>query len=76
MKNEEQSRFIALQAWMNQSVQATRKSGKDYKSIYKNFGDFYNTEEEFKNIFTTKKEKPKLLTLADKNRLLSKKGGN
>lgn len=67
-----------MQAWMNQTVQETVKSGKDYKPKYRRFDEFYDSEEEFNNIFNKRKliQKPKQLSLADKNRLLSKKGGN
>ena len=63
---------------MNQTVQATVKSGKDYKPKYQRFDEFYDSEEEFNNIFNNRKliQKPKQLSLADRNRLISKKGGN
>ena len=71
--------MIALQAWMNQSVQATKKRGKTSVSAYKDFNDFYNSEEHFNQIFEPDTEdKPRVLSLAEKNRLLSqsrKKGG-
>ncbi|MBU7568516.1 hypothetical protein KGP39_07150 [Weissella hellenica] len=37
---------IAMQAWFNQTVQATKGSDKHPKPRYKNFKDFYNTEEQ------------------------------
>lgn len=69
-----------MQAWLNQSVQATKKRGKTTVSAYKDFDEFYNSEEQFNRIFEISKleEKPKALSLADKNRILSKsrkKGG-
>ena len=69
-----------MQAWLNQSVQATKKRGKTTVSAYKDFDEFYNSEEQFNRIFESSKseEKPKILSLADKNRMLSKsrkKGG-
>lgn len=33
---------LALQAWMNQAVQATTGSSKHPRPKYKKFGDFYN----------------------------------
>lgn len=79
VRNQEQTRMIALQAWMNQSVQATKKRGKTSVSAYKDFNDFYNSEEHFNQIFEPDTEdKPRVLSLAEKNRLLSqsrKKGG-
>lgn len=37
---------IAIQAWFNQTVQATKGSDKHPKPRYKNFTEFYNTEEQ------------------------------
>lgn len=37
---------IAIQAWFNQTVQATKGSDKHPKPRYKNFREFYNTEEQ------------------------------
>lgn len=37
---------IAMQAWLNQTVQATKGSDKHPKPRYKNFKEFYNTEEQ------------------------------
>src|SRR5699024_907003 len=36
---------MALQAWFNQTVQATKGSGKHPKPAYKNFSEFYDTED-------------------------------
>ncbi|GBG94649.1 hypothetical protein LFYK43_11080 [Ligilactobacillus salitolerans] len=36
---------IALQAWFNQTVQATKGSDKHPKPMYRKFDEFYNTEE-------------------------------
>ena len=78
---EEKTRMLALQAWLNQSVQATKKSGKKQVPAYKKFDEFYNADKHFNNLFevSSRKVKPKILTLADKNRILSqssKEGGN
>ena len=35
---------LALQAWMNQTVQATKGSEKHPQPMYKKFEDFYNVE--------------------------------
>ena len=80
IRNQEKTRLLAMQAWLNQSVQATKKRGKTSVSVYKDFDDFYNSEEQFNRIFESpdSEEKPKILSLADKNRMLSKsrkKGG-
>ena len=80
IRSQEKTRLLAMQAWLNQSVQATKKRGKTSVSAYKDFDEFYNSEEQFNRIFESSKEeeKPKILSLADKNRILSKsrkKGG-
>ena len=36
---------IAFQAWLNQTVQATKGSDKHPKPMYKKFNDFYNVAE-------------------------------
>lgn len=79
IKQEEQTKMIALQAWMNQSVQATKKVGKSFRSIYKSFDDFYNSNEQFRQIFNHSNEnqsskspvKERILSLADKNRIIN-----
>lgn len=74
VRTEEQRRMMALQAWMNQNVKATKKVGKNYQSLYKEFKEFYDAEKEFYDIFGI--EKPKntnILSLADKNRILSQR---
>ena len=70
IRNQEKTRLLAMQAWLNQSVQATKKRGKTSVSAYKDFDDFYNSEEQFNRIFESLKEEeqPKVLSLADKNR--------
>lgn len=64
---------------MNQAVQRTKKRGKSTVSAFKDFNEFYDSESEFNKLFEPKiSEKPKVLTLADKNRILSqrrKEGG-
>ena len=79
IKTQEKTRLIALQAWMNQAVQRTKKRGKSTVSAFKDFNEFYDSEAEFNKLFESEiSEKPKVLTLADKNRILSqrrKKGG-
>ena len=74
IKTQEKTRLIALQAWMNQAVQRTKKRGKSAVSAFKDFNEFYDSESEFNKLFEPKiSEKPKVLTLADKNRILSKR---
>lgn len=82
VRQEEDTRRIALQAWMNQTVQAKKKSGKTYRPIYKKFEDFYNSSEQFERIFRQEKNgrenkttnHGQKLSLADKNRILNSLG--
>nr|DAO13620.1 MAG TPA: hypothetical protein [Caudoviricetes sp.] len=60
----------AKAAWFNQTVQATKGKGKNTRSIYKNFDDFYNWEQEIENIFNPKEEKSQH-SLADVNELMN-----
>lgn len=63
---------IAMQAWFNQTVQATKGSDKHPKPRYKTFKEFYNTEEQEDEIraqfesdytskFITKKKEQELI---------------
>ncbi len=40
-----------IQAWFNQSVKATKGKGKQARSAYRKFEDFYNHKEEFDKLF-------------------------
>lgn len=74
IKNQQQESMVARQAWMNQSVQATKGKGKNTKSAYSKYSDFYDDIESFENIFKQKpKEETKPLTLADRNRLANQR---
>lgn len=64
----------AIQAWFNQTVQATKGKGKSARSAYKTFDDFYNHKDEFDKIFKKEEVKQannKRLSLADRNRRLN-----
>ena len=60
----------AKAAWFNQTVQATKGKGRNTRSIYKNFDDFYNWEQEIENVFNPK-EKKSQHSLADVNELMN-----
>lgn len=60
----------AKAAWFNQTVKATKGKGRNTRSIYKNFDDFYNWEQEIENIFNPKDEKSQH-SLADVNELMN-----
>lgn len=74
IKQEDMRYHSAIQAWFNQTVQATKGKGKSARSAYRTFDDFYNHKNEFDKIF--KKDevgqvKQKKMNLADRNRRLN-----
>lgn len=72
IQQEDRRYNSAIQAWFNQTVQATKGKGKNAKSAYRTFDDFYNHKNEFDKIFNKKEVKPqKRLSLADINRQLN-----
>lgn len=73
IQQEDMRYHSAIQAWFNQTVQATKGKGKSARSAYKTFDDFYNHKEEFDKIFKKDDVKPnnKRLSLADRNRRLN-----
>lgn len=80
IQQEDMRYHSAIQAWLNQTVQATKGKGKSAKSAYRTFDDFYNHKNEFDKIFKKDEVKPnnKRLSLADRNRRLNqsiKEGG-
>lgn len=73
IKQEDMRYHSAIQAWFNQTVQATKGKGKSARSAYRTFDDFYNHKNEFDKIFKKEEVKPnnKRLSLADRNRRLN-----
>lgn len=72
IQQEDRRYNSAIQAWFNQTVQATKGSGKSAKSAYRTFDDFYNRKKEFDKIFSKEEVKQdKRLSLADRNRRLN-----
>ena len=69
IQQEDRRYNSAIQAWFNQTVQATKGKGKSARSAFKTFDDFYNHKDEFDKIF--KKVKQKKMSLADRNRRLN-----
>lgn len=74
IQQEDMRYHSAIQAWFNQTVQATKGKGKSARSAFKTFDDFYNHKDEFDKIF--KKDdvgqvKQKKMSLADRNRRLN-----
>ena len=78
---QEDIRFnSAIQAWYNQTVQATKGKGKSTRPAYRSFNEFYNHKEEFSKIFkpADTASRSQALSLADKNRIINQrtKGGS
>jgi len=48
LREYDQQRLIHMQAWANQTVKATNKSGKQPK--YRKFSDFYSDEKQIRKI--------------------------
>lgn len=74
IQQEDRRYNSAIQAWFNQTVQATKGKGKSAKSAYRTFDDFYNHKNEFDKIFNKEEVKQvnnKRLSLADRNRRLN-----
>lgn len=74
IQQEDRRYNSAIQAWFNQTVQATKGKGKSARSAYKTFDDFYNHKDEFDKIFNKEQVKQvnnKRLSLADRNRRLN-----
>ncbi len=73
IQQEDMRYHSAIQAWFNQTVQATKGKGKSARSAYRTFDDFYNHKDEFDKIFKKDEVKPsnKRLSLADRNRRLN-----
>lgn len=69
LKEEQKTKDIALQSWINQSAKATNEKGD--KSAYKNFQDFYD-----KSFNDDKNGDNEKMSIAERNwRLNQKKGG-
>jgi hypothetical protein len=74
IQQEDRRYHSAIQAWFNQTVQATKGTGKSAKSAYRTFDDFYNHKDEFDKIFRKDdvgQVKQKKMSLADRNRRLN-----
>ena len=76
IKAQEAELLSAKQAWFNQQVKATKQVGKEIRSVYKTFDDFYNSTKEYNRIFmASEKTNVRKLTIADMNRRINSKGG-
>lgn len=75
IRNRDRQHDIATQAWMNQSVQATKGKGKNVKSAYKSFDDFFDVNKVNNGIFKgeNKKKQNGGMSIAERNRLLNER---
>ncbi|PJH64074.1 hypothetical protein CVR98_26645, partial [Salmonella enterica subsp. enterica serovar Enteritidis] len=64
IKQEEERFLTALQSWNNQQVQATKGSGRNTRSAYESFKDFYDKQDNFRQIFMPSKKEQKRVSLA------------
>lgn len=75
IQQEDMRYHSAIQAWFNQTVQATKGKGKSARSAYRTFDDFYNHKDEFDKIFKKDDDvgqvTQKKMSLADRNRRLN-----
>lgn len=75
IKNRDKQHDLATQAWLNQSVQATKGKGKNMKSAYKNFDDFFNVNKVNDQIFKggNGKQQNEGMSIAERNRMLNER---
>lgn len=70
--------LMARNAWLNQSAKATKGKGKNIRSAYSDFRDFFDWDLEIQNLFTPQKKRRKLDRISEVNRLMNEyieKGG-
>lgn len=82
VKRQKQIELTAIQAWLNNQAKATKKVGTGkftkYKNVFKNFGEFYDSEKEFATIFNNSEDREKQakkMSVAEMNRIINKKKG-
>lgn len=71
VRQQENERLRALQAWFNQTVQATTGSGRSQRPLYKTFTDFYDNNKQFETIFIDEYSRPQKTKIMDKNSILN-----
>lgn len=75
IKQEEKYYLSAVSAWFNQRAKATKGKGKNTRSAYSNFNDFYNHQEEFEKIIKGASNKiQQKSSIADLNKILNERG--
>ncbi len=82
IRKQDEERAAATQAWFNQSVQSTEekviRGKKQQVPVYKTFAQFYDSKNNFYNLFRESKENNKAKvqkksTLAERNRRLNQR---
>lgn len=70
--------MMARNAWYSQAAKATKGKGKNVRSVYRNFDEFFDWDGEIQSLFRPGKRQRKLDKMAEANRLMNeylKKGG-
>mgnify|MGYP003619232897 CR=1 FL=1 len=70
--------IAAKTAWYTQAAKATKGKGKNIRSAYSSFDNFFDYELEYMKLFNSSIRKTKKNTMADVNRLMNEyleKGG-
>ena len=70
---------MAKNAWYSQAAKATKGSGKNIRSAYEDFNDFFDYDTEIQNLFQPSVRKRKSDRMAELNRLMNEyleKGGD
>lgn len=70
--------LMARNAWMSQAAKATKGRGKNIRSAYKSFDQFFDWDGEIKHIFQPGKRRRQVDRMAEINRLMTEyleKGG-
>ena len=71
--------LMAKNAFYNQAAKATKGKGKNIRSAYESFEDFFDYDAEIQNLFQPNKRKRKGDRMAELNRLMNEyleKGGD
>ena len=69
---------MAKNAWYSQAAKSTKGSGKNIRSAYEDFNDFFDYDTEIQNLFQPTERRRKLDRMAELNRLMNEyleKGG-
>lgn len=62
---------MAENAWLTQAAKATKGRGKNVRSAYKHFTDFFDWDREIQNLFQPTSRRRRLDRMAEVNRLMN-----